>query len=58
MPNGSDLVKKKSRLWCKNIRNGKKYFTTSDYNKFTSDTLDSKITPTKLVNESDLNEKI
>ena len=35
-----------------------KYFTTSDYNKFTSNTLDAKITQKKLVNESDLNEKI
>ena len=36
----------------------KKYFTTSDYNQFTSNTLDAKITKKKLVNESDLNEKI
>ena len=36
-----------------------KYFTTSDYNKFTSNTLDAKITLKKLVNlESGLNEKI
>ena len=36
----------------------KKYLTTSDYNKFMSNTLDAKITQKKLVNESDLNEKI
>ena len=35
-----------------------KYFTTSDYNKFTSNTLDAKITQKKLVYEYDLNEKI
>ena len=33
-------------------------FTTSDYNKFTSNTLDAKITQKKLVNESDLDKKI
>ena len=36
----------------------KKYLTTSDYNKFTSNTLDAKITQNKLVNESDLDRKI
>ena len=36
----------------------KKYFTISDYNNFTSNTLDAKITQKKLVNESDLNGKI
>ena len=35
-----------------------KYFTTSDYNKFASNTLCAKITQKKLVNEYDLNEKI
>ena len=35
-----------------------KYFTTSDYNKFTSNTLDGKVTQKKLINEYDLNEKI
>ena len=35
-----------------------KYFTTSDYNKFTSNTLDAKITLKKLINRYDLNEKI
>ena len=35
-----------------------KYFTISDYNNFTSNALDAKITQKKLVNESDLNGKI
>ena len=35
-----------------------KYLTSSDYNKFTSNALDAKITQKKLVNESYLNEKI
>ena len=35
-----------------------KYVTTADYNKFTSNTLDSKITLENLVNEYDLNEMI
>ena len=30
------------------------YFTTSDYNKFTSDILDSKIKQKKLLNESNI----
>ena len=34
------------------------YLTTSDYNKFTSNTLDTKTTQKNLVNEYDLNEKI
>ena len=42
IPDVSDLVKKAD--YDKNIRNGKKYFTTSDYNKFTNKILDSKIT--------------
>ena len=33
IPSFSDLVKKKNRLWCKYIRNGKKYFSPSYYNK-------------------------
>ena len=49
-------IQSKSRLWFQNTRNGKKYFTT-DYNKFTNNTLDAKITK-KLANESGLNEKI
>ena len=32
--------------------------TTSDYNKFTNDILDAKITAKKLVNESGLDEKV
>ena len=35
-----------------------KHFTTFDYNKFTSNTLDVKITQKKLDNEYDSNEKI
>ena len=35
-----------------------KYFTTFDYNNFTNNILDEKITTKKLVNESVLNEKI
>ena len=35
-----------------------KYFTTSNYNKFTNNTLDTKITQKKLANEYDFNEKI
>ena len=35
-----------------------KYYITSDYNKFTSNTLDAKIKQIKFVNEYDLNEKI
>ena len=34
------------------------YFTSSDYNKFNNNTLDTKITQKKLGNESDLNKKI
>ena len=57
IPNVSDLVKKvdyDSEI--KDIKN--KYFTTSDYNKFTSTILDEKITAKNLVNEFGLNEKI
>ena len=57
MPNISDLVKK-ANYDAKISEMGNKYFTTSDYDKFTSNTLDAKITQKKLVNESDLNEKI
>ena len=58
IPNFNDLLKK-NRLWCKNIRNGKKYFSTSYYNKFTSNTLDAKITQKKLKwNQSGSNKKI
>ena len=43
VPCVSGLIKK-SRLWCKNTTNGKKYFTACDYNKCTSNTLDAKVT--------------
>ena len=36
----------------------KKYFTFSDYNKSANNIFDTKITKIKLVNQSDLNEKI
>ena len=39
-----------------NIKN--KYFSTSDYNKFTNNILDAKITLKMLVNESGFNENI
>ena len=39
------------------MRIGKKYFTTSDCNKFTSNILDARITQKKFVNESELDEK-
>ena len=56
IPNVSDLVKKTDYdAEIKDIKN--KYFTTSDYNKFTNNILDAK-TAKKLVNESGLNEKI
>ena len=35
-----------------------KYFTTADYNKFTSHTLDAKTIQKKFVNEFDINKKI
>ena len=37
---------------------GKKYFTFSDYNKSASNIFDTKTTKIKLINQSDLNEKI
>ena len=69
-PNVSDLVKKADYdveinlflhhnllfYLLKDIKN--KYFTISDYNKFTNNILDAKITVKKLVNESGLNGKI
>ena len=57
IPNVSDLVKKADYdAKISEIEN--KYFTTSDYNKFTSNnTLDAKITK-KFVDEFDLNENI
>ena len=40
IPNVSNLVKKAEM---ESTRNGKKYFSTSNYNKFTSNILDAKI---------------
>ena len=58
IPDVSDLVKKKTRLLHKNIRNSKKkHFTTSDYIKFTKNILDPK-TKKKIVHESGLDKKI
>ena len=55
-PNVSDLVKKVDfNGGIKDIKD--KYFTTSDYNSFTNNILDTKKTAKKLVNESKLNEK-
>ena len=48
--------KKRIDAEIKNIKN--KYFTTSDYNKFTNNILCTKITAKKLINEPGLNEKI
>ena len=57
IPNVSDLVKKEDYdTEIKGITN--KYFTTSDYNKFTNNILDRRVIAKKLVNESGLNEKI
>ena len=60
IPNVSDLVKKKKKknydAEIKYIKD--KYFTTFDYNNFTNNILDEKITTKKLVNESILNGKI
>ena len=59
IPNVSDLVKKKKKNYDAEIKYIKdKYFTTFDYNNFTNNILDEKITTKKLVNESVLNEKI
>ena len=51
-----DLVKK-ADYDAKISEMEKKYFTASDYKKFTSNTLDAKRTRKKLINEYDLNEK-
>ena len=55
--NVSDLVKN-ADYDAKISEMEKKYFTTSEYNKFTSNTFDAKLTQKKLVNEYNLNEKI
>ena len=53
----SDLVKKADyHAEIKDIEN--KYFTTSDFNEFTNNVLDAKITAKQIVNESGLNGKI
>ena len=55
--NISDLIKKADYdAGIKNVKD--KYFITSDYNKFTNNILDAKITAKTIVNESGLNEKI
>ena len=57
IPNVSDLVKKadyEEEIKC--IKN--KCFIRSDYNKFTNNIFDEKITVKKLVNESELNENV
>ena len=55
IPNVSDLVKK-ADYDTKILEI--EYFTTSDYNKFSSNTIDETLTQNMLVHESDLNEKI
>ena len=55
--NVSDLVEKADiDAEIKDIKG--KYLTKSDYNQFTNNILDQKITAIMLVNESSLNEKI
>ena len=57
LPGVSDFVKKADYdAEIKEVKD--KYFSTSDCNNFTNNTLDAKITAKKLVNESGLNEKI
>ena len=57
IPNVSDLVEKADiDAEIKDIKG--KYLTKSDYNQFTNNILDQKITAIMLVNESGLNEKI
>ena len=57
MPNVSYLVKK-NRLWCKNKTFEGKYFTTSNYDKFTNVILDAKTENERLVNKCDIFEFI
>ena len=57
MPSVSHLVKKTDyNPEIKDIKN--KCFTTFDYNKFPNNTLNGKITATKLVNQSGLNKMV
>ena len=59
MPSVSDPVRKADHdAKISEMEDKYKYFTTSDYNKFISNILDTKITQIKLVSESGLNEKI
>ena len=51
IPNVSDLVKK-ADYDAKISDIGSKYFTTADFNKFTSQTLDAKIKQKKLADKS------
>ena len=57
IPNVSDLVKKLNYDE-KASEIQKKYFTTSDYNKFTSSNLEAKIRQKNVTNKFDLNQKI
>ena len=57
IPNVSYRVKK-ADYDAKTSEVENKHFTTSGYNKFTSNILDTRITQKKLVNESGLNEKM
>ena len=59
MPSVSDLVRKADHdAKISEMEDKYKCFTTSDYDKFISNILDTKITQIKLVSESGLNEKI
>ena len=48
------VLVKKADYAIKMLEIGRKYFTFSDYNKFTSDILDAKINQTEFVNKSDV----
>ena len=49
---------KKQIMMQKYHKMGSKYFTTSDFNKFTSNILGEKITQKNAVNKNDFNEKM
>ena len=54
IPNVTDLVKRKKTDYEENMKDIEgKYFTTSDYYKFSNDILDVKIKNKELVNKSD-----
>ena len=57
IPNVNDLAKK-ANYDGKISEMEDKCFSTSEYNKFTNNILDTKVTQKKLINESDLNKKI